>query len=140
MAALIYDEVELFLVCLVLGMVLAFIYDCVRIFRLFFRHKDWLVDIEDLAFWLFTAWLVFRTLFLYNRGALRGYAFFGMFLGVMLYALTLSRLLLFLIGKIVPYWKNFINLIRKPFVIFNRFLRKMLKNITTEVKMAVRGR
>lgn len=140
MAALIYDEVELFLVCLALGMVLAFIYDCVRIFRLFFRHKDWLVDIEDLAFWLFTAWLVFRTLFLYNRGALRGYAFFGMFLGVMLYALTLSRLLLFLIGKIVPYWKNFINLIRRPFVIFNRFLRKMLKNITTEVKMAVRGR
>lgn len=140
MAALIYDEVELFLVCLVLGMVLAFIYDCIRIFRLFFSHRDWLVDIEDLAFWLFTAWLVFRTLFLYNRGALRGYAFLGMFLGVLLYALTLSRLLLFLTGKIVPYWKGLKAQIRKPFVIFNRFLRKILKNITTEVKMAVKGR
>ena len=49
MAALIYDEVELFVVCLALGMVLAFVYDCVRIFRLFFNHKDWLVDVEDLA-------------------------------------------------------------------------------------------
>lgn len=48
MAALIYDEVELFVVCLALGMVLAFVYDCVRIFRLFFNHKDWLVDVEDL--------------------------------------------------------------------------------------------
>ncbi len=140
MAALIYDEVELFVVCLALGMVLAFVYDCVRIFRLFFNHKDWLVDVEDLAFWLFTAWLVFRTLFLYNRGALRGYAFLGMFIGVVFYVLTLSRLLLFLAGRLVPYWKSVKNFLRKPFVSVNRFFRKMLKNLAAEVKMAVKGR
>lgn len=140
MAALIYDEVELFAVCLALGMILAFVYDCVRIFRLFFHHKDWLVDVEDLAFWLFTAWLVFRTLFLYNRGALRGYAFLGMFIGVVFYVLTLSRILLFLAGKLVPYWKSVKDFLKKPFVIFNRFLRKTLKNLAAEVKMAVKGR
>mgnify|MGYP000793473977 CR=1 FL=1 len=140
MAMLIYDEMELFIVCLILGAVLAFIYDLVRIFRLLFQHKDWLVDVEDLMFWIFTAWLVFRTLFFYNRGALRGYAFLGMFLGVMLYALTLSRLLLWLVEKLIPYWKKMGELVRKPFVLLGQFIRKRLKNIITQVKMAVKGR
>lgn len=140
MAMLIYDEVELFLVCLGLGAILAFIYDMVRIFRLLFRHKDWVVDLEDLLFWLFTAWLVFRTLFIYNRGALRGYAFLGMFLGVMIYALTLSRLFLKATAKLVPYWKKIGNFARKPFCFFGQFVRKRLKNIIIQVKMAIRGR
>lgn len=140
MAMLIYDEVELFLVCLGLGALLAFIYDVVRVFRLLFRHKDWLVDVEDLLFWIFTAWLVFRTLFAYNRGALRGYAFLGMFLGVMLYALTLSRLFLLIVEKMLPYWRKVGDIMKKPFLFFAQFMRKRLKNIITQVKMAVKGR
>lgn len=140
MAVLIYDEVELFLVCFGLGVLLAFIYDVVRIFRLLFRHKDWMVDVEDLLFWIFTAWLVFRTLFTYNRGALRGYAFLGMFLGVILYVLTLSRLLLLIVEKILPYWQKVGNIVKKPFLLLLKFMRKGLKNIITQVKMAVKGR
>ncbi|MBR1866890.1 MAG: spore cortex biosynthesis protein YabQ [Lachnospiraceae bacterium] len=140
MAELIYDEVELFTVCLLLGMVLAFFYDGIRILRLLFAHKDWVVDLEDLLFWLFTAWLVFRTLFVYNRGALRGYAFFGMFLGVVGYALTLSRFFLFLAGKFVPYWTKGKAFVRKPFIFLSVFIRKSLKNIATQVKIAIKGR
>ncbi len=140
MAGLIYDEVELFVICLLLGMVLAFFYDGIRILRLFFKHKDWLVDLEDLFFWLFTAWMAFRTLFIYNRGALRGYAFMGMFLGVVIYALTLSRLLLFIAEKLVPYWTKGKKIFQKPFVLLFRLVRKSLKNMVTEVKIAVKGR
>lgn len=140
MADLIYDEAELFFVCLLLGMVLAFIYDFVRILRLFLSHKNWVVDLEDLLFWLFTAWIVFRTLFVYNRGALRGYAFFGMFLGVLLYAFTLSRLLLYLMEKIVPYWNKFKEIIKSPFLKIKQFVIKGLKNMVADVKMAVKGR
>ena len=102
MATLIHDEVRLFGICFLLGGTLAFFYDCIRIVRMLIRHKDWIVDLEDLGFWLVTAWLVFCTLFTYNRGALRGYAFFGMFLGVVFYALTLSRIILFFVGKMIP--------------------------------------
>lgn len=140
MATLIYDEVELFAVCLLLGGVLAFIYDVIRIFRMLFKHRDWLVDIEDLVFWIFTAWLVFRTLFIYNRGALRGYAFLGMFLGVLLYMFTLSRIFLFLVGKFTPYWKKAGKFVKKPFSFLYQFLRNRLKNMATQVKMAIKGR
>ena len=140
MATLIYDEIELFGVCLRLGVFLAFCYDCIRIFRMLFIHKNWVIDLEDLVFWLLTAWITFGTLFIYNRGALRGYAFLGMFLGVLIYALTLSRLLLFLARKFLPCWKKAKAIIRKPFAVMVRFIRKTLKNVVAEVKMAVKSR
>ncbi len=140
MATLIYDEARLFGICFLLGGALAFFYDCIRIVRLLIRHKDWIVDLEDLGFWLVTAWLVFCTLFTYNRGALRGYAFFGMFLGVVIYALTLSRMILFVVGKMIPYWKRGLEIFQKPFRFFEQNVKKILKNFVTDVKIAFRSR
>lgn len=140
MADLIYDEVQLFTVCLLLGAALALIYDLVRVLRMLFRHWDWLVDLEDLLYWIFTGWSVFQTLFYFNRGALRGYAFLGLFLGVLLYTLTISRLFLFLIGKLLPYWNKGKGFLAKPFIGIYNFIRKSLKNIASDVKMAIRGR
>lgn len=140
MAELIYDEMQLFMVCLALGMVLALIYDGIRIFRLLFSHWDWVVDVEDLVYWIFTAWMVFRTLFYYNQGMLRGYAFLGMFLGMLLYILTVSRLLLRGVKKILPIWNKMKSKLRKPLAVLRDKMRKTLKNIATEVKMAMKSR
>ena len=140
MADLIYDEAYLFGVCLLLGAFLALIYDGIRIFRLLLQHKDWLVDIEDLVYWIFTVWIVFCTFFRYNQGVLRGYAFVGMFLGVVLYLLTLSNLLLRLVKCILPYWNKIKFYGKRPFVQITVRFRKMLKNIASEVTMAIKGR
>lgn len=140
MADLIYEEVELFVVCLLLGAFLAMVYDGIRIIRMLFSHKEIVVDVEDLLFWLFTAWMVFRTLFYYNRGALRGYAFLGMFLGVLIYTLTLSRLLLLLAGKIVPILRKGGKFVLKPVQYLKEMVRKTLKKAFTEVTMAWKSR
>jgi spore cortex biosynthesis protein YabQ len=140
MATLIYDEMELFLVCMLLGAVLALGYDMVRILRMLISHKDWVVDLEDLAFWLVTAWLVFRTLFVYNRGTLRGYAFLGLFLGFLCYELTVSKVLLWLAGKMLPLWNRGKRLFIRPFIGIGHFVRKGLKNIRAQVKMAIKSR
>lgn len=144
MADLIYDEIELFWVCLLLGMSLALVYDCIRIVRMLFRHWDVFVDMEDLCFWILTAWCVFKTLFHYNEGVLRGYAFVGMFLGVIVYVLTLSRLLMFVVRSMVPYWNRIKNkvgeCIKKPVFALGSKCRKALKNIATDVTMAIKGR
>lgn len=140
MAALIYDETHLFGICLLLGIRLAFCYDLVRIIRLFIRHKNWVVDMEDLLFWLFTAWHVFETLFRYNRGALRAYAFLGMFLGVLFYMITISAALLKTVGLLVPYWQKALTFFLKPLRISRDHIRKVLKNISSQVKMALKSR
>ncbi len=140
MADLIFDEAHLFAVCVLLGAFLAFVYDAIRIFRFMFRHADWLVDVEDLLYWIYTAWTVFRTLFQYNQGVLRGYVFVGMFVGVTGYLLTLSSLLLFLVRKGLPFWEQMKRHMKIPFGYVKQFVRKTLKNIATSVTMAIRGR
>lgn len=140
MAELIYDEMQLFVVCLALGACLACVYDGIRIFRLLFYHWDWVVDVEDLIYWIFTAWMVFRTLFYYNQGMLRGYAFLGMFLGMLIYVLTISRILLCGIRKLLPFWKRAQSKLQKPLAICKGKMRKALKNIAAEVKMAMKSR
>lgn len=140
MADLIYEELELFAICLLLGAALAAFYDGVRIFRMLFRHANWLVDLEDLAYWILTGWMVFKTLFYFNRGALRGYAFLGLILGVVIYVMTLSHLILFLTEKMLPFWNKGKGYLKKPFTLIFNFIRKALKNIIIEVKMAVKGR
>lgn len=140
MAAFIYDEMRLFIVCMLVGAALGLFYDGIRIVRMLFHHRDVFVDIEDLFFWIFTAWIVFRTLFAYNQGVLRGYAFMGLFFGFLQYALTVSRLLLKVAVWIVPYWQRGILFLRKPFVILFECMRKGLKNMQTQVKIAIKGR
>lgn len=140
MADLIYDEAHLFAVCLSLGALLALVYDGLRILRLLFRHKDWLVDIEDLVYWIFTAWLVFCTLFHYNQGVLRGYAFVGMFFGMLVYLLTISGLLMRVVKCILPYWDIVKSYGKRPFVAVAAWFRKALKNIASQVTMAIKGR
>lgn len=140
MADLIYDEMQLFGICMLLGAMLALVYDGVRIFRLLFCHRDWMVDVEDIAYWLFTASMVFRTLFRYNQGALRGYAFLGMFLGVIVYVVSFSKLLMYLVKKMLPGWDWVKHHVRRPFDWLSSRARKALKNMILEVKMAVKGR
>lgn len=140
MADLIYDEMQLFLVCLLLGGLLALVYDGLRILRLLFRHRDWLVDIEDLMYWIFTAWMVFRTLFYYNQGMLRGYAFLGMLVGVLVYSVTLSSLLLRIVKCLIPHWNKGKIYMKQPIIKLIHKVRKILKNIAAEVTMAVKGR
>ena len=50
MASETYGELELFGICLVVGIVIGFLYDGFRILRLLFVHRDILVDLEDLCF------------------------------------------------------------------------------------------
>lgn len=140
MADLIYDEIHLFTVCLLLGAMLALIYDGFRIFRLLFRHSNWMIDVEDLVYWIFTAWMVFRTLFYYNQGILRGYAFLGMFLGALLYILTISILLLRMIKYVIPYWERLKSYAKKPIIYLVHKFRKILKNVVAEVTMAIKSR
>jgi spore cortex biosynthesis protein YabQ len=121
MAGLLYEELTLFGICFALGIALAFAYDVIRIFRLLVPHADIVVDLEDLLFLLVTVWMVFGTLFKYNQGALRGYAFIGMFAGVIIYALTLSRLIMYIVKKMVPYWKKCFAWVFKPFKRMVRF-------------------
>ena len=48
----ILDQAVLLVSCLGLGCWLMFCYDFLRVSRLLFTKKDWLVSLEDLLYWI----------------------------------------------------------------------------------------
>ncbi len=73
------------------GAVIAFLFDIFRIFRKAFKTGNLLIYIEDIIFWISVAFIMFTVVYISNDGELRSYIFLGTALGVILYALLLSR-------------------------------------------------
>ena len=67
---------------LFLGMVLAFEYDCIRIFRRVIHHKNiWVMSAEDILYWIYAAVTVFCMTYEVNDGILRGFLVTGFWQG-----------------------------------------------------------
>ena len=78
----IWGQAMLLLSCLGLGCWLMFCYDFLRVSRLLFKKKDWLVSLEDLLYWIYVSLSAFALLYRQNDGVLRGYVVCGIFMGM----------------------------------------------------------
>lgn len=76
------------------GMAIALLYDTFRIFRKTIKTGILAAYIQDLLYWLIVAVIMFMTIYYSNDGELRAYLFLGTFLGVLLYALMFSRIVM----------------------------------------------
>ena len=62
----IFHELDFFAVSFVLGILLVLVYDCLRIFRRLVRHGTVWISLEDLGYWVFTAFVIFAMLYQKN--------------------------------------------------------------------------
>ena len=92
-------EAELAAVSFLLGVMLMISYDFLRLFRLLLPHGVWWIGFEDLAYWLYCAWMTFALLFRENGGVLRGYVLGCIFLGMLLYDRLVSERVFRLLKK-----------------------------------------
>jgi spore cortex biosynthesis protein YabQ len=88
----IYRELAVFCSFFLTGLFLGASYDLLRLLRGLIPHGDFLVNLEDLLYWLYAALVVFYMLYEKNDGQLRGYVFLGLVLGMALYGATVARL------------------------------------------------
>ena len=65
-----------------------------RIKRKAVRTGKFLLFLEDLLYWLLVAFVMFSVVYYSNDGELRGFIFLGTLLGVVLYAMLFSRLIM----------------------------------------------
>lgn len=130
---------------ILVGTVLFLAYDVLRIFRRMVPHGNLWIGIEDFLYWLFCTAAVFVLLYRENDGMVRGFAFGGIVIGMLLYYVTLSRLLIrvnvFLFGKLGGILgKLFGTVLGPPVKIgkkFTVFLIKRLKKVWQAVKMGL---
>lgn len=99
MVSSVYWEWELLLLAIKLGIKLAFIYDGIKIFRFFVSHKNIVISIEDLFFWIYAGIIIFEFQLEQSNGVLRGFSVLGMLLGMFLYSKLLGERLLFVAEK-----------------------------------------
>ena len=99
MVSSVYWEWELLLLTVKLGIKLAFIYDGIRVFRFFVSHRNIIISIEDLLFWIYAGIIIFELQLEQSNGVLRGFSILGMLLGMFLYSKLLGERLLFVAEK-----------------------------------------
>ncbi len=87
----IFHELDFFAVSFVLGILLVLVYDCLRIFRRLVRHGTVWISLEDLGYWVFTAFVIFAMLYQKNDGLIRGFSIGGIVFGMLLYNQLISR-------------------------------------------------
>ncbi len=114
---------------IIAGIVIGTFFDVFRILRRTFRTPDWMTYLEDILFWILTGIFLLFLLFYFQNGKIRGYIIVGLFFGILIYMLTISRYFIKISVHILTIIKNVIKQIfiwcGKPFT----FIYKILKRI-----------
>jgi spore cortex biosynthesis protein YabQ len=88
------NQVYTFLYSVVGGAVIAFIYDIFRIKRKAVKTKSLIIQLEDLLFWVIVSIVMLAVIYFSNEGEIRGFIFIGTVLGVILYVVLLSNIVM----------------------------------------------
>ena len=149
---MVVNKANLFLIFAINGVIIGLLFDIFRILRKSFKTSDIITIIEDILFWILTGFIILYSIFVFNNGQIRFFMFIGIFLGVMLYMLLLSKYIIkvsvtiisivkkvlefifkILIFPIQSIYKITKNLLRKPILFCFINLKKTIRQITTKI-------
>ena len=108
-----------------MGVMITFLYDCLRVLRRVISHSSFWVSLEDLLFWCFCASEVFVMMYRVSDGILRWYAVVGALAGMFLYLHTFSK----------PFVRLVSSGLRKAAALVGRLLHR----VCTPIRGAVSG-
>lgn len=124
------EQLYLFIIFLLNGLIIGVLFDIFRIIRKSFKTPDILTYIQDICFWILTGLLLLYSIFTFNNGEIRIYIFLAVFIGVVLYMLTLSKYFIkinvFIITIIKKSILYIIKIVLCPIKIIARFIRKII--------------
>lgn len=127
------EQTLVFLYSCGMGFILGLLYDAFRIVRRSFFSKSIFVLIQDLLFWIMSAFLTFVFVLSVNHGEVRGYIFLGEIIGFVIYYFTFSSLVLKFGSGLVNFIKKILlwalNLLFIPFRIIYEEILKIANKI-----------
>ena len=101
-------QAQLFLLSVCFGAVIGLLFDLFRILRKTLPHPAFLIQLEDLIFWLAVTGLMFYFLLNENFGEIRLFTLLGAALGAILYFYTLSRIIMKVSVTVIEFLKRVI--------------------------------
>ena len=109
------NQVYLFLIFIINGILIGIIFDIFRILRRSFKTSNLVTSLEDVLFWIISALLIMYSIFKFNNGQFRLYIFIGIFLGIAIYMLFFSKYIIKISVKIIAIFKKILSFLFKIF-------------------------
>ncbi len=88
-----YDQVNTFLLSVILGGLCCVIYDILRALRKVCLNSFWAITIGDILLWIFYAFVTFIFLIARTNGEIRVYVLLGELTGFILFRISISKFL-----------------------------------------------
>lgn len=127
------NQAYLFLVFSITGVIIGVLFDIFRILRRTIKTSNIITYIEDVLFWILTGLLILYNIWYFNNGEIRIYMFLGIVIGVLIYMLTLSNILIKIFSKILQTIIKVIELpIKTIFAFFRKIFTIIIKNFTNK--------
>lgn len=148
-----HAQAGLFLLTILMGGCMGLLYDGLRVFRHALHHKPFWVQLEDGLFWLLAVFFVFSVMLRASAGEIRFFTILGLFGGMGLYFLTLSRFVIAVSDHIIRlakyitelFWRIVTTpfrlvylLFRRPLGKVGRFCGKQRKKLLQSCKLCVK--
>jgi spore cortex biosynthesis protein YabQ len=129
-------QFNVFVYSLILGVILGMLYDVFRIVRIIFKPKEFGVFIQDMVYFILSAFLTFIFMIGFNDGEIRFYVLIGEGIGFCVYHLTVGRFFVLCMRYLVEFIIKILNIVKgwiyKFIMVLKRrsvFLTIKLKNI-----------
>ena len=123
------NQSYLFIVFTINGLLIGTLFDFFRILRRVFKTNDFITCLEDIVFWLFTGCLILYSIFKFNNGEIRLYMFLGIFIGILMYLLLLSKYIINVSVAVLTFFKKIISKIICICIYPFKFIIKLFKKI-----------
>ena len=123
------SQAYIFLIFVVNGIFIAFIFDLFRISRKTFKTPDWLTYIEDISFWLISCIILAYSIYTYNNGQIRLYMFIGLLIGSIIYIITISKYVIRVFVSVIEKIKCILNIILRFIIIPMRMILKLVRKL-----------
>ena len=98
----------LFLSTVLLGAIVGLFYDIFRVARKVVPHPSWVVQLEDILFWIIVTGGMFYFMLNRNFGEIRPFSVVGLVCGAALYFTTISRMILSVLVTVINFLKRVI--------------------------------
>ncbi|MDF2613237.1 MAG: Spore cortex biosynthesis protein YabQ-like protein [Clostridia bacterium] len=103
------------------------LFDLIRISRKIIKHANFLVQAEDLIYWIICALVGFYMLYINNYAAIRPFVFIGILLGALLYFASFSIIFMKIATAVIHYVRALIKHLIRFLGIPAKWLIRLIK-------------
>ena len=140
---MIYTQLQLFFIFLINGLLIGLLFDFFRISRKAVKTADFITYVEDALFWILTGFIILYSIFTYNNGEIRLFMFLAVILGVLIYLMFISKMILNISLSIINIVKKIFNIvfniIKIPFQFFMKLIKKLFLNPISFIIINIRN-